>query len=468
MICDIIKCRDVHKRSVGGFEMKLEVFDFIDDTLKLIEERRESIEKVADSLETFFTNSFFIKDHFLNVNYRIKSQRSLREKILRHNFYIKYQTPENLLNNLSDLIGFRIECRFIEDEAKIYEDILKLFKTKCKDGYYTNPLNSNIMLKLGEKQPQKQKNGFEIYKIDGKYCKDSICINFELQIKSLVNVFWGEIDHRVLYKNFNYMITEDFLRDIMSSIKDNLSMIDRQLMLVFDHLNGMDTSNSISKKNQIKSLLSKIIHDTYILKIRRELGFVIDFKKSADVIINYMFMKDGCEDTEHYSENFLRILNRLNEISRSELEFNKYLNFDREIFFNDRFTRKVGSRILEVINKDFRWNLFFKIIFDIENGDNAQDFEKFMIFMRYRFNHHIKESLHDKDIEEDKKEEIIDCIMDNIADVFCKDSDVDFLCDCSINSLNEEIEMFFLNISTFEDWENKKDRIIAYISSHKF
>lgn len=448
--------------------MKLELFDFIDDTLKLIEEKKESIEKVADSLENFFTNSFFIKDHFLNVSYRIKSQESLREKILRHNFYLKYQTPENLLNNLSDLIGFRIECRFIEDEKKIYEDILKLFKTKCEDGYYTNSLNSNIMLRLGQRQPQKQKNGFEIYKIDGKYRKDEICINFELQIKSLVNIFWGEIDHRILYKNFNYMITEDFFRDIMSSIKDNLSMIDRQLMLVFDHLNGMDTSNAISKQNQIKSLLSKIIHDMYIVKIRKEIGFVIDFKKSADVIINYIFMKDGYEDTEHYSENFLRVLNRLNEISESQLEFNKYLNFEREIFFNDEFTRKVGSRILEIINKDFRWNLFFKIIFDIENGDNAEDFEKFMIFIRYRFNENIKNILNDKDIADDEKEEIILCIMENIADIFCKDSDVDFLCDCSINKLNEKINKFFLNIETYNDWQDKKGDIISCILSHKF
>lgn len=448
--------------------MKLELFDFIDDTMLLIEEKKESIGKVADSLEKFFTDSFFIKDHFINVSYRIKSKESLREKILRNNFYIKYQTPENLLNNLSDLIGFRIECRFIEDEAKIYEDIIKLFKTKCDNGYYTNPLNSNIMLKLDVKQPQKQKNGFEIYKIDGKHCKDGVCINFELQIKSLVNVFWGEIDHRVLYKNFNYMITEDFLRDIMSSIKDNLSMIDRQLMIVFDHLNGMDTSDSISKKTQIKSLLSKIIHDTYILKIRDEIGFVIDFKKSTDVIISYILMKDVYGQTENYSNDFIRILNRLNEIGESHLEFNKYLNFDREIYFNDEFTRKVGTRILEVINKDFRWNLFFKIIFDIENGDNASDFEKFMIFMRYRFNHHLKELLCDKEMNQLEKEEIISCVMDNVAGIFCKDSDVDFLCDCSIDRLNKKIEVSFSYINNFKDWENQRENIIECIMNHRF
>ncbi len=324
------------------------------------------------------------------------------------------------------------------------------------------------MLNLEEAQPKKQKNGFEIYKIEGKYCKDELVINFELQIKSLVNVFWGEIDHTILYKNFNYMIKEDFFRDIMSSIKDNLSMMDRQLMLVFNHLNGMDTSNIVSKQNQIKSLLSKIVHDIYIVKIRQEIGFVIDFKKSTDVIINYIFMKDGYEDTDHYSENFLRILNRLNEIAESQIEFNKYLNFERDIFFNDSFTRRIGTKILEIINKDFRWNLFFKIIFEIEDGNNAEDFEKFMIFIRYRFNENIKSILRDKDMKEEDKEEIMSFIMEKIGELFCKDSDVDFLCDCSIDKLNLQIEEIFIDIENYTDFEEKRNDIYNMILGHKF
>jgi ppGpp synthetase/RelA/SpoT-type nucleotidyltranferase len=448
--------------------MKLELFEFIDETLELIEKRKESIEKVANSLEKFFTDSFFIQDHFLNVSYRIKSPESLREKILRHNFYIKYKTPEKLLDNLSDLIGFRVECRFIEDEDKIYRDIIKLFDIKCKDGFYTNLLNPNILLQLEEKQPQKQKNGFEIYKIDGKYCKDGVCINFELQIKSLVNIFWGEIDHRVLYKNFNYMLTEDFFRDIMSSIKDNLSMIDRQLMLVYNHLNGMDTSDSLAKNVQLQALLSKIIHDTYIVKIRQEIGFVVDFKKSTDVIVNYIFMKGGLEGSEHYSTNFLRILNRLNEIGKNDISFSRYINFEREIFFNDDFTRKIGNSILEVINKDFRWNLFFRIIFEIEEGNNAEDFERFMIFVRYRFHENIILILENKDFEDDEKEEVLNFIMETIATIFCKDLDVDFLSDCSIKKLNNNIGKAFRNIQDFNDWIREKETIMDVISKHDF
>src|SRR5690625_1668387 len=443
--------------------MKLELFDFIDETMNLIDEKSDMLNKVAKELERFFNNSFFIKDHFLNVNYRIKSPESLREKILRYNFYLKYKTPEKLFKNLSDLIGFRIECRFIEDEAKIYKDIRKLFDTPVGNGYYSNTLNSSILLNLDEKQPQIQKNGFEIYKIDGKYKKDDVEVNFELQIKSLVNVFWGEIDHRVLYKNFNYMLTEDFFRDIMSSIKDNLAMIDRQLMVVYNHLNGMDTSDALNKEMQLKSLLSKIIHDIYITKVRQEIGFIVDFKKSTDVIVDYIFMKNGPGKTINYSEDFLRILNRLDEIANEEISFKKYIDFEREIFFNDCFTRKIGTKILEVINKDFRWNLFFKIIFDIEDGDNATDFEGFLIYLRYLFYDSIMAEINEKDMTVEEREKIAETIMDAIAESFNKSLDIDFINTCSINKLKICLRKHFKNIKTYDHWLDRKDRLIKEI-----
>jgi ppGpp synthetase/RelA/SpoT-type nucleotidyltranferase len=447
--------------------MKLEIFNFIDKTMEILEENADKIDTVALELEKFFNDSFFIKDHFLNVNYRIKSIESLKEKILRHNLYVKYKTPENLLNNLSDLIGFRIECRFVEDEKKIYEDILELFDIAEGDGYYSNPLNSAILLKLDTEQPQKQKNGFEIYKIDGKYKKDDVEINFELQIKSLVNVFWGEIDHKVLYKNFNYMLTEDFFRDIMSSIKDNLTMIDRQLMILHDHLTEMDTSDLVQKENQLKSLVSKITHDIYITKVRQELGFVIDFKKTIDVIVDYLFMKGEHKDQTSYNKNFLRILKRLDEIGNDEINFSKCIEFEREVFFNDCFTRKIGSMILSTLNIDFRWNLLFKIIFEIEKGSNAEDFEGFILYLRFLYYEGIMSVLRDKDMSFDEKEEVANKILDAIAHNFNSEISIDFIHECSINILINLIDDLLVDIETYSDWIRHKEDIINSIQQNE-
>jgi ppGpp synthetase/RelA/SpoT-type nucleotidyltranferase len=442
--------------------MKLELFDFIDKTLELIEGKSDELNRVAGELEKFFNDSLFIKDHFLNVNYRIKSAESLKEKILRHNFYLKYESPENLVGDLSDLIGFRIECRFIEDEAKIYQDILRLFNLQLDGGYYSNPLNESISLNLEEKQPQIQKNGFEIYKIDGRYSKDGILVNFELQIKSMVNVFWGDIDHRVLYKNFNYMLTEDFFRDIMSSIKDNLTMIDRQLMLIYNHLSSMDASSTPTKKAQLKSLLSKTIHDIYIVKVRQEVGFVLDFKKSSDVIVNFIFSRSE-DGNGSYSESFLRILNRLNDIGKKGIDFNNFIDFEREIFFNDDFTRKFGSRILQVINKDFRWNLFFKIIFEIEEGTRAEDFEGFMHYLRYSYLDIIKRAMEGMRLADDEKQEMESQLLEFVFEAFQCEASIDFVNLVTIQCFGNTLLNLIGPINSFDEWLARRKDIKTQI-----
>ncbi|NLL81869.1 MAG: hypothetical protein GX231_06140 [Tissierellia bacterium] len=440
--------------------MKLELFDYINSTLDLIEAKKNTLNQIAESLESFFTDSLFINDHFLNVNYRIKSSDSLREKILRHNLYLIYTTPMELIENLSDLIGFRIECRFIMDEEKIYKDILNLFNIEDKGGYYSNPLNSSILLKLDDKQPQIQKNGFEIYKIDGKYIKEDVKVNFELQIKSMVNVFWGDIDHRVLYKNFNYMLTEDFFKDIMSSIKESLVMIDKQLMLVYNHLNNVDSSNLDNNKNQFKALLSKMIHDIYIVKVRQELGFVVDFKKSTDLIVEYIFSKGNDSDnTDNYGDNFIKVINKINEVSNKEITFDNFIEFDREIHIEDDFESKLGKIILRVINKDFKWNLFFKILFDIEEGSNAENFEEIIHFLRVKFCDGVQKEIETKKIESYYKEEMMSYIRECILELFTVSTNIELINLCKLESLNMSIRKILDKVYSYDDWLELKTEL---------
>lgn len=447
--------------------MKLELFKFIDDTLILLDEYKEELDEAAEELDNFFRDIFQSKDYFLDTKCRVKGRDSLREKILRKNLYIEHEEPENILLNLSDLIGLRIECRFIEDEVKIYNNILKLFTNKVDDNFYYSNINKNIMLNLSDIQPEIQKNGFEIYKIDGTYLVGELNINFELQIKSMVNVFWSEIDHRILYKNYNYVLTEDFYRDIMASIKDNLSMIDRQLMVVFDHLNDLDSKEVKNEKTQFKEMLSKIIHDVYIGKVRDELGFVISFKRSTDVIVDYLFMKEYEENSKKYSQNFIRVLNRIIEISGTEVRFDEYIEFEREIFYNDDFTRKVGNAFVDIMNKDFRWNLFFKVIFEIEEGNRSEDFEGFLVYLRYLFRVNIKNCLQDKEIEEQEKDKIINSILSRIASNFIKDMDIDFISEKNVKELNRYVEILLYDINDYDDWIDNKDYICDKIETYE-
>ena len=272
--------------------MKLEIFDFVDDSLKILDKFSPELVTLSSELENFYKKYLSESDYFLNVSSRIKSPMSLKEKILRNNYYLMFSDAEGFFFELSDLIGIRLECRFIEDEEKLYQAIKRIFCLQRRDGYYYNDEFPNILLNLTDKQPQIQKNGFEIYRLDGIIIGESATFHYELQLKSLVNMFWGEIEHKILYKNYNYMPIEDFYRDIMSSIKGNITMIDRQLMILHDHLNDMNSYDSQSRKKQFETMISKAIYELYSIKIKKKLGFVVDFRNTCDLITDYLLKKD--------------------------------------------------------------------------------------------------------------------------------------------------------------------------------
>ena len=93
----------------------------------------------------------------LNLIYRIKTVESIREKLLRNSYISKYKTDEEVLANFQDLIGFRIECKFIDDEKYVYELLKEVF-TETEDGlYFWEPTMPKIKLKLGRNSPEAEK-----------------------------------------------------------------------------------------------------------------------------------------------------------------------------------------------------------------------------------------------------------------------------------------------------------------------
>lgn len=386
--------------------MKLEIFEFLDGAVNHMYNNIGFINDSADSIRKFFKDIFLNSDFYINTNARVKTEDSIREKFLRNNYYYLYPNSIEAIRNLPDLIGVRIECRFMDDEKKIYDVICRNFTIKSEDGFYKSELNSNIQLKLSEKQPMIQKNGFEIYKIDGRFVDGENIINFELQIKSLVNVFWGEIDHRVLYKNFNYMITEDFIRAIMFSIKANLSMVDNQLQSVYNHLKNVENkSNYDSSKIQLKAIVSKMVHDLYSVKIKESTGFVVDFKDCSDIIVDYIFSKNKFQDSMKYEDYFIRFLNRLNGVSSRKIVIGETVDFLDEVDFKNDLCKKFGEGLVNLVNKDFKWNLIISVIRDIEENYAYEELVTFVDFIVFSVVRRAKRVVEKLDISsEDKKD----------------------------------------------------------------
>ena len=382
--------------------MGLLEFDFIEESLDKLKSMSSTLELIGDELEGYFEGVLDYKEEdYINVTSRVKSESSLREKIIRNRYLKKYNEASNLIHNLSDLIGVRIECRFIEDENKIYRVLRRYFNKTDDKVYYYNKENPNITLKLNEKQPKKQKNGFEIYRIDGKFNYLDRQIKFELQIKSLVNIFWSEIEHKVIYKNNTYLLGDSFLKDMMLSIKNNLTMIDNQLVNVYKNFNTGSFEHLVGKKKELEKLLAKMAHDTFSIKMKESIGFIVDFKKPCETILNYSFNKNEDEiDDSLFGDLMINGLSRINEISKKEINFNQSIVFEKKPVLKDDFCKKLGKYIMGKLNDEFAWNLFFRILFEIEPYNNKEDFENFISFIKMKV------------ISKDSKEQIISAFKD--------------------------------------------------------
>lgn len=447
--------------------MELKIFQFVDEVLDKLEDMRIDLEIASREIEIYLEE---IVDHhnegYLNINSRVKSKQSLKEKILRYDYYRKYSgSKEILFDNLSDLIGVRIECRFIEDEIAIYKVLKKQFNIASEDypGYYYRPDNENVLLQLASRQPQEQKNGLKIYRIDGKYMYNDQIINFELQIKSLVNIFWSEIEHKVIYKNYNYIIADRFYKDIMRSIKNSLTTIDQQLLLISNQFERADTTSYSTRKDQLEKLLSKVIYDLFSIRMKNNIGVLVDFRKSCDTIVRYVFREGLAEgdDLYKYNSTLVEALNRLNAIETQEIDFNKEIVFERELHYEDEFSQIIGDFIRDCINEDFQWNLFFRILFEIEPYNNARDFENFIAFYKESIENTIQISPLLNNFSESEASEIVENLMIRYAQIFTKINLVGSLYDHMICQLakifNNVIEAISKNLSSFEEWEREKD-----------
>lgn len=359
--------------------MRLSIFDTIDSTLTLLDERNELYHELEQQLKEYLYAIFSDDSEMIvDIFSRVKTRESLREKIIRNRFYINYKSSEEILDNLSDLIGVSIECRFIEEEYKVLKRLREYFiiHDEASD-YYYNENHPELFLDASSRQPQVQKNGFSIYRIDGFILHDDLKINFELQIKALVHAFWGDIEHKLVYKNTNYYVYDSFMIDILSSIKANLTIIDRQLSIIYNQMQNSSMSDvSISEKS-FEKIVTKAINDLFAMKMNESIGFTINLKSTSSILGHYIFIKD-IRHSSISNDRISLLFKTFKKVNNSQMDFENEIVLDGDFSSNDIFIQTLGEYLVSVINIDYDWYVFFKMLFFIEPGNNTEDFILFL------------------------------------------------------------------------------------------
>ena len=358
--------------------MRLQVFDLIDETLHLLETNNAFYHEAEQEINTIIRSLF--KEHSqtpVDLSSRVKSKESLREKIIRNRFYKECSNAQSILDQLSDLIGVTIECRFIEEEYKALLWLRKQLTKEDEQGFYTCESYPMLHLDLASHQPQLQKNGFSIYRIDGFYEKDHQKINFELQIKALVHSFWGEIEHKLVYKNTNYYVYDSFMKNLLASINAQLTITDRQLSIVYEQMQELSLTNSGLNEDSFEKQITKAINDLFAQKMMESLGFTLNIKQTSTLLGHYIFIKDIHYDGGN-NDRIATLFQTFKKLSRTQIDFENELYLDQDFTSNDVFIDILGHYLISIINDDYDWFVFFKMLFAVEPGNDMQDFCLFL------------------------------------------------------------------------------------------
>lgn len=369
--------------------MQIDIFDYVERAAASLEENRDALNRMGARITNFLEDMFDEVDETVSVTYRIKTATSLKEKIVRNAMYKHYEA-DKLVYEASDTIGVRLECRFLDDEKLLYEKLKKLFNVK-KDGVY-GVKGRKIFLKLDAPQPEQQKNGLEIYRIDGYVLDGDKKYNFELQIKSLVNSFWSEIEHKIIYKNKRFMMIDKFVNELMMSIHSALVNIDKQLHMLFQRCLS---TTAVEYKDQVGDTLNLLINEIYSRLVENRTGFPVNIKSYSEAIVGYVLeyssftsragMKQAAMhgiSGERYANTVFAVMNRLRKTEFDDFRVGEKIELDFKP--ETDLQRAIAEKLLGGMNTDFYVNVFFHIFFNIEVGDDLQDFTSYVKYYEWR------------------------------------------------------------------------------------
>ena len=130
----------------------------------------------------------------------------------------------------------------------------------------------------------------------------------------------------------------------------------------------------------------------------------------------------------------------------------------------------LGKYFENVINNEFSWNLFFRILFTLEPLDNVGDFENFLDYLKITYieSKHINKQ---KDILISRFgvnfNIIDDAVKAQVAETLVLIDKIDIVYDYTIEDVNEIVEYIYKyindNITTFDSWERAKNSILLHL-----
>lgn len=182
-----------------------------DDLVSRFEELRPTIETFRKQILILFNESEDLQKHIHSIRSRVKDSDHLRDKILRKmSIAEKYGIPfditvDSLLSKINDLAGIRILHLHTSQFAEIHRCLESIFSE-----HYIQILEGptartwdieyrEIFREMGIDTVENKRMYTSVhYVVESKSKTKTTC---EIQVRTLMEEVWGEVDHMINYPN---------------------------------------------------------------------------------------------------------------------------------------------------------------------------------------------------------------------------------------------------------------------------
>ena len=172
--------------------------------LKLMYYYKCAIMEVETKFKVLNEGYFFLKDRnpITSIKSRIKSPKSIMEKLKKNNFPFTFSSIEK---NLNDVAGIRIICSFLSDVYTVADSLLRQddIKLIAKKDYIKNP------------KPNGYRSLHLIIEIPIFLSNEKKEMKVEIQIRTIAMDFWATLEHQIKYKK-NIVIESDVLDELLN------------------------------------------------------------------------------------------------------------------------------------------------------------------------------------------------------------------------------------------------------------
>ena len=258
------------------------------------------------------------------VKYRVKDPEHLIDKAIRKRADKddgRIITKDNYLDEIDDFIGLRILHLFKNDWEPVCKDILERFEFKEKPKAYYREGDSEEYLKRCEElglEPKAKKAGYRSIHFIAKVPFFGREFKCEIQVRTIFEDAWSEIDHLVRYPNntdnellnnyllmFNSLAAQaDDMGTFLMAMKTSLAAMQKERDDMLSEIESLRGTNE-EKNKKIDDLKKKLDRSRYISwpylpdnPMQSTLDYVASIQNPSGSTFSapYMSMQESIED----------------------------------------------------------------------------------------------------------------------------------------------------------------------------